>query len=73
MGSRCTHGWDHAAPRDRGVLAGVWAVAPLAGEWIHYAALAIKARIPVGVLIDTVAQFPTFTEAYLTALEQACG
>jgi dihydrolipoamide dehydrogenase len=55
------------------VLAGVWAVAPLAGEWIHYAALAIKARIPVGVLIDTVAQFPTFTEAYLTALEQACG
>jgi hypothetical protein len=50
-----------------------WAVAPLAGDWIHYAALAIKTRIPVSTLIDTVAQFATYTEAHLTALEQACG
>jgi dihydrolipoamide dehydrogenase len=52
------------------VLVGAWAVAPLAGEWIHYAALAIKAKIPVEVLRDTVAQFPTYTEAYLNALDQ---
>jgi dihydrolipoamide dehydrogenase len=58
------------ADRDRQVLAGAWAVAPLASEWIHQAALAIRARIPLDVLADQVAQFPTYTEAYLTAVEQ---
>jgi dihydrolipoamide dehydrogenase len=57
------------ADRDRQVLVGVWAVAPLAGEWIHQAALAIKTEVPLSVLRDTVAQFPTFSEAYLKALE----
>jgi pyruvate/2-oxoglutarate dehydrogenase complex dihydrolipoamide dehydrogenase (E3) component len=51
------------------VLLGAWAVGPLAGEWIHYAALAIKTAVPLSVLRDTVAQFPTYTEAYLNALE----
>jgi hypothetical protein len=32
--------------------------------------LAVKAAIPIGVLRDTVAQFPAFTEAYLPALER---
>jgi dihydrolipoamide dehydrogenase len=50
------------------VLVGAWAVSPLAGEWIHYAALAIKARIPIAVLRDTVPQFPTYTEGYLEVL-----
>ena len=58
------------ADRGRRVLAGAWAVAPLAGEWIHQAALAIRAQIPVDVLLDQVAQFPTYTEAYLSALEK---
>jgi dihydrolipoamide dehydrogenase len=58
------------ADTDRRVLAGAWAVAPLASEWIHQAALAIRARIPLDVLADQVAQFPTYTEAYLTAVEQ---
>lgn len=58
------------ADRERGVLIGAWAVAPLASEWIHYAALAIKARVPIDVLRDTVAQFPTYTEAFLKALDQ---
>lgn len=58
------------ADRDRGVLIGAWALAPLAGEWIHQAALAIRAGIPLDVLRDQVAQFPTYTEAYLTGLEQ---
>ena len=47
---------------------GAWAVAPLAGEWIHYAALAVKAQIPLEVLSDTVAQFPTYTEIYEKAI-----
>ncbi len=58
------------ADRERQVLIGAWAVGPMAGEWIHYAALAIKTVTPLAVLRDTVAQFPTFTEAYLTGIEQ---
>jgi dihydrolipoamide dehydrogenase len=54
--------------RERQVLVGAWAVAPLAGEWIHTAVLAIRAEIPVAVLKDTIAQFPTFSEAFGTAL-----
>jgi pyruvate/2-oxoglutarate dehydrogenase complex dihydrolipoamide dehydrogenase (E3) component len=56
--------------RQRRVLIGAWAVAPLASEWIHYAALAIKAQLPISLLRDTVVQFPTYTEAFLKALEQ---
>lgn len=56
--------------RARGVLVGAWAVAPLAGEWIHHDALAIKTETPLAVLRDTVAQFPTFTEAYLNGFGQ---
>jgi pyruvate/2-oxoglutarate dehydrogenase complex dihydrolipoamide dehydrogenase (E3) component len=58
------------ADRDQQVLVGAWAVAPLAGEWIHQAALAIRVRIPIETLLDQVAQFPTYTEGYLQALEQ---
>jgi pyruvate/2-oxoglutarate dehydrogenase complex dihydrolipoamide dehydrogenase (E3) component len=58
------------ADRDRRILVGAWAVAPLASEWIHTAALAIRAAIPLDVLLDQVAQFPTYSEAYLAALDQ---
>src|SRR5579859_525361 len=58
------------ADRQRGVLAGAWAVAPLASEWIHQAALAIRAQIPIATLLDQVAQFPTYSEAYLAVLER---
>lgn len=57
------------ADRERRVLVGAWAVAPLAGEWIHQAALAIKLEAPLAVLRDSVAQFPTFSEAYLKGVE----
>ena len=57
------------ADRERRTLVGAWAVGPLAGEWINQAVLAVKAAVPIDVLRDTVAQFPTFTEAYLPALE----
>jgi pyruvate/2-oxoglutarate dehydrogenase complex dihydrolipoamide dehydrogenase (E3) component len=58
------------ADAQRQVIVGAWAWAPMAGEWIHYAALAIKARVPVSVLRDTVAQFPTYTEAFLEGIDQ---
>jgi dihydrolipoamide dehydrogenase len=58
------------ADRTRRVLIGAWAVAPLASEWIHLAVLAIRAEIPIDMLLDTVAQFPTYSEAYLIGLEQ---
>jgi pyruvate/2-oxoglutarate dehydrogenase complex dihydrolipoamide dehydrogenase (E3) component len=58
------------ADRQRRVLVGAWAVAPLAGEWIHQAALAVRAEIPIDVLLDGIAQFPTYSEAYLVGLEQ---
>lgn len=57
------------ADTNRRVLLGAWAVGPEAGEWIHYAALAIRAGIRLEVLRDQVAQFPTFHEAYLAALD----
>jgi len=50
------------------VVVGAWAVAPLASEWIHTLVLAIRAEIPVSVLKDTIAQFPTFSEAWGYAL-----
>ena len=56
-------------PRGHLGLLGAWAVAPQAGEWIHQASLAIRAGIPIEVLLDQVAQFPTYSEGYLAALE----
>ncbi|GAA4888918.1 NAD(P)/FAD-dependent oxidoreductase [Pseudonocardia sp. C8] len=56
--------------RARRILIGAWVVAPLASEWIHTAALAIRARIPLETLLDGIPQFPTYNEAYRAALEQ---
>jgi pyruvate/2-oxoglutarate dehydrogenase complex dihydrolipoamide dehydrogenase (E3) component len=58
------------ADRERRVLIGAWAVAPQAGEWIHQASQAIRAEIPIEKLLDGVAQFPTYSEGYLEALEK---
>jgi pyruvate/2-oxoglutarate dehydrogenase complex dihydrolipoamide dehydrogenase (E3) component len=56
--------------RARQRLLGAWAIAPQAGEWIHQAALAIRAGIPVEDLLDQVPQFPTYSEGFLAALEK---
>ncbi|HZA76331.1 MAG TPA: NAD(P)/FAD-dependent oxidoreductase [Acidimicrobiales bacterium] len=58
------------ADRHSRVLLGAWAVAPLAGEWIHQAALAVRAELPIDLLLDGVAQFPTYSEALLVGLER---
>jgi pyruvate/2-oxoglutarate dehydrogenase complex dihydrolipoamide dehydrogenase (E3) component len=52
------------------ILVGAWAVAPQAGEWIHQASLAIRTRTPAETMLDQVAQFPTYSESFLTALEK---
>jgi pyruvate/2-oxoglutarate dehydrogenase complex dihydrolipoamide dehydrogenase (E3) component len=56
--------------RDRRILVGAWIVAPMAGEWIHAASWAIRSEMSVDILLDTAAQFPTYAEAYLYALEK---
>ncbi len=56
--------------KERQVLVGAWALAPLAGEWIHQAVLAIRAEVPLDVLNDTVAQFPSYSEGYLSAFRE---
>jgi pyruvate/2-oxoglutarate dehydrogenase complex dihydrolipoamide dehydrogenase (E3) component len=56
--------------RGRNVLVGAWALAPLAAEWIHQAVLAIRAEVPLDVLQDTVAQFPSYSEGYLSAFRE---
>lgn len=49
---------------DGGALTGAYALGPEAGEWIQQATLAIRARIPISVLRDTIQPFPTFSEIY---------
>ena len=36
-------------------------------------AVAIRARVPVGVLRDTIQPFPTFSEIYVEALKELWG
>jgi dihydrolipoamide dehydrogenase len=52
---------------------GACAVGPLAGEWIHVAVIAVAARLTAAFLRDTIYQYPTFAEAYLSAAEQLAG
>jgi dihydrolipoamide dehydrogenase len=51
-------------------LVGAYALGPEAGEWLQQATLAIRAHVPLGVLLDTIQPFPTFSEVYLGALKQ---
>ncbi len=50
-------------------LTGAHALGPEAGEWLQQATLAIRARVPLAVLRDTIQPFPTFSEIYLAALK----
>jgi dihydrolipoamide dehydrogenase len=51
-------------------LTGAHAVGPEAGEWLQQATLAIRARIGLDVLLDTIQPFPTFSEIYLWTLKE---
>ncbi len=51
-------------------LTGACAVGPEAGEWLQQATLAIRAEVPLEVLRDTIQPFPTFAEAFVSALAE---
>jgi pyruvate/2-oxoglutarate dehydrogenase complex dihydrolipoamide dehydrogenase (E3) component len=50
-------------------LTGAYALGPEAGEWLQQATVAIRGRVPLEVLIDTIQPFPTFSEIYLSSLK----
>ena len=54
-------------------LTGAHALGPEAGEWLQQATLAIRARVPLPVLRDTIQPFPTFSEIYVATLKALCG
>ena len=49
-------------------LTGAYALGPEAGEWLQQATLAIRARVPLDVLSDTIQPFPSFSGIYGPAL-----
>jgi pyruvate/2-oxoglutarate dehydrogenase complex dihydrolipoamide dehydrogenase (E3) component len=51
------------ADPDAGVLRGAVAVGPEAGEWLGQLTLAVRARVPIATLRDTIQPYPTFSEA----------
>jgi pyruvate/2-oxoglutarate dehydrogenase complex dihydrolipoamide dehydrogenase (E3) component len=51
-------------------ITGAYALGPEAGEWLGQATLAIRARVPIAVLKDTIQPFPTFSEIYLHAMQE---
>ena len=50
-------------------LTGAYGLGPEAGEWLQQATLAIRARVPVEVLRDTIQPFPSFSEIHSAALK----
>ena len=50
-------------------VTGAYALGPEAGEWLQQATLAIRARVPLDVLRDTIQPFPTFSEIFAAALK----
>jgi dihydrolipoamide dehydrogenase len=50
-------------------VTGAHALGPEAGEWLQQATLAIRARVPLDVLADTIQPFPTFSEIYLAGVK----
>jgi pyruvate/2-oxoglutarate dehydrogenase complex dihydrolipoamide dehydrogenase (E3) component len=57
-----------AADRSRGVLVGAVVVGPEAGEWLGQLTLAVRAGVPIDVLLDTIQPYPTFSESIFNAL-----
>ena len=55
---------------DGQVLTGAYGLGPEAGEWMQQATVAIRARVPLAVLGDTIQPFPTFSEAFHFALAE---
>ena len=58
---------------DGEVVTGAYGLGPEAGEWLQQATLAIRAKVPLEVLRDTIQPFPTFSEIYVAALKALHG
>jgi dihydrolipoamide dehydrogenase len=58
---------------DGEVVTGAYGLGPEAGEWLQQATLAIRAKVPLEVLRDTIQPFPTFSEIYVAALKALRG
>ena len=43
---------------------------PEAGEWLGQVTLAVRARVPLDVLLDTIQPYPTFSESIFGALRE---
>ena len=63
--------YTHASAESRGfltllsdgeVVTGAYGLGPEAGEWLQQVTLAIRARVPLEVLRDTIQPFPSFSE-----------
>ena len=50
-------------------LTGAYALGPESGEWLQQATLAIRARVPLDVLNDTIQPFPSFSNINAEALK----
>lgn len=50
-------------------LTGAYALGPEAGEWLQQATLAVRARVSLDILTDTIQPFPTFSEIYVGAVK----
>jgi pyruvate/2-oxoglutarate dehydrogenase complex dihydrolipoamide dehydrogenase (E3) component len=59
-----------AADPSARVLVGAVAVGPEAGEWLGQLTLAVRAAVPIDVLLDTIQPYPTFSEAIFNALRE---
>ncbi|MFL5912472.1 MAG: dihydrolipoyl dehydrogenase family protein [Gaiellaceae bacterium] len=54
-------------------VTGAYALGPEAGEWLQQATLAIRARVPLEVLRDTIQPFPTFSGIYADTVKALQG
>jgi pyruvate/2-oxoglutarate dehydrogenase complex dihydrolipoamide dehydrogenase (E3) component len=59
-----------AADPERRVVTGAVAVGPEAGEWLQQLTLAIRAEVPIDVLLDVIQPYPTFSDAVFLALRE---
>jgi pyruvate/2-oxoglutarate dehydrogenase complex dihydrolipoamide dehydrogenase (E3) component len=59
-----------AADPQKRTIVGAVAVGPEAGEWLQQLTLAIRAEVPIEVLLDVIQPYPTFSEAVFLALRE---
>jgi pyruvate/2-oxoglutarate dehydrogenase complex dihydrolipoamide dehydrogenase (E3) component len=50
-------------------VTGAYALGPEAGEWLQQTTLAIRARVPLEILRDTIQPFPSFSEIQAAAVK----